>query len=716
MPQSAQAVHVAQISFFCDPAQRLPAELLEAWPSLVDVAEAAAGAGAQVSVIQASTHTGTVVRNGIAYYFLPFGRMATGRTAENPLRTLLSTLSPDVAHVQGLGFVHDVLALAALAPRLPIMLQDHADRLPRPWRRRSWRSAFAAGAAVSFSSRAQAAPFRRSGLLGDGTRVFEIPECPSRFSPGDQATARAATGLEGDPCLLWVGHLDRNKDPLTVLAGVSQAAQRLPQLRLWCCYGTAPLLAPVKRRIARDPLLAPRVRLLGRVPHERIEQLMRAADVFVLGSHREGSGYSLIEALACGLPPVVTDIPSFRTLTDGGAAGSLWPCGDSGALAAALVAVAAKPRSTLRAAAREHFERELSFAAVGRKLCAAYRELLENRPHPGANGDRGPDPGRGSSVPAVSVILPTFNRPAYLREAIASVRKQSFDDWELVIADDGSGAEVREYLHTLHDPPRIRVLTLEHTGNPPAVRNRALREARGEYVAFLDSDDIWLPDKLQRQLAALRARTDRAWSYTGFTLIDSRGAPLAGAEARTCPAIEGAFLEPLLRGEPLIMQSSVVVRRELLERLGGYDEALRVCGDYELWIRLAQHSEVGLIETPLLLVRRNAERYFDDVTALAELDRMLAKLQRSAGVAHLAALLRARRARVATQLALSQAQGNRRLGALGTLLSSAPRAWRFRSWWIGAARGAAHALLPTLLLGMMRRRRVARRNAPRTSV
>lgn len=318
-------------------------------------------------------------------------------------------------------------------------------------------------------------------------------------------------------------------------------------------------------------------------------------------------------------------------------------------------------------------------------------------------------------APAVSVIMPTFNRPAYVREAIASVHTQSFDDWELLIADDGSSAEVQEYLRTLHDPPRVRVLTLEHTGNPPAVRNRALREARGEYVAFLDSDDVWLPEKLQRQLAALRARPDRAWSYTGFTLVDSSGAPLAGARARTCPAIEGAFLEPLLRGEPLIMQSSVMVRRELLQRLGGYDEELRVCGDYELWIRLARHSEVGLIETPLLLVRRNAERYFDDLTALTELDQMLARVERAARGGQLEALLRARRARVAAQLALAQVQSYRRLGALGTLLASAPRAWRFRPWWSGAVRVGACALLPRTLLEMMRRRRAARRNTQRAS-
>ncbi len=95
----------------------------------------------------------------------------------------------------------------------------------------------------------------------------------------------------------------------------------LPELRLWCCFGAAPLLPAVEERIAADPRLRDRVQLLGRVPHLRIEQLMCAADIFVLGSHREGSGYSLIEALSCGLPPVVTDIPSFRALTGGARSG-----------------------------------------------------------------------------------------------------------------------------------------------------------------------------------------------------------------------------------------------------------------------------------------------------------------------------------------------------------------------------------------------------------
>ncbi len=189
---------------------------------------------------------------------------------------------------------------------------------------------------MSFCARAQAEPFRRARLLPPDIEIFEIPELTSSFAPGDAAAARAATGLHGDPAILWVGHLDANKDPLTVLDGVSAAAQDLPNLQLWCCYATAPLLAAVEARIARDAALRARVHLLGRVPHERVEQLMRAADLFVLGSHREGGSSALVEAMATGLTPVVTDIPSSRALTGNGAVGELWPCGDSRALGTAL--------------------------------------------------------------------------------------------------------------------------------------------------------------------------------------------------------------------------------------------------------------------------------------------------------------------------------------------------------------------------------------------
>ncbi|MDB6082422.1 MAG: hypothetical protein JWN43_303 [Gammaproteobacteria bacterium] len=367
--------HVAHIGFHLDPQQRPPSRLLVDWWPLVHTAETAALHVTRVTVIQACARAATLRHNGVNYHFV---RPEPGRSGigDGPaFAELIRKLEPDVLHVHGFDFPRDVLALAGLAPDTPILLQDHANGVPRFWRRPLRRRGMYVAAGLSFCATEQAAPFARRGLIAPHVATFEIPECSSRFTPGDQRVARALTGVHGDPAILWVGHLDPNKDPLTVLAGVSDAIPQFPDLQMWCCFGKAPLLAAVKKRIANDSRLQGRVHLLGSVPHHRIEQLMRAADVFVSGSHREGSGFSVIEALACGLAPVVTDIPSFRALL-GGRVGATWPCNTPSALSHALRAIATPPRHEMRIRTRAHFECELSFDAVGRKLALAYEALI----------------------------------------------------------------------------------------------------------------------------------------------------------------------------------------------------------------------------------------------------------------------------------------------------------------------------------------------------
>ncbi len=370
---AADTLRIAQVSFFCDPQGRAGEALLEAWPSLADIARAAASAGLTVSVLQAAARPERLERDGVGYHFLCREAASAPLASGAAFRALLAQLRPQVLHVHGLHYFTEVGALAAAAPGVPILLQDHASRVPGPWRWLRWRRGLGAAAAVSFCAREQAEPFRRRHLLRPQQRLYGIPESTSRFTPGDATAARRATGLHGDPCLLWVGHLDANKDPLTVLDGLALARDRLPDPHLWCYFGSAPLRAPIERRLRREPRLAHRVHLLGAAPHAHIEAAMRAADLFVLGSHHEGSGYALLEALACALPPVVTAIPSFRALA--GTAGFHWRCDDAADCARALLAAQATPRAAARQAARAQFERELSFAALGSKLHAAYADL-----------------------------------------------------------------------------------------------------------------------------------------------------------------------------------------------------------------------------------------------------------------------------------------------------------------------------------------------------
>jgi glycosyltransferase involved in cell wall biosynthesis len=374
LPGRGADVRVAQIGFYRDPADRAPEELLDAWPTLVDVAESVATAGTDVSVIQSSGHSRYLRRHEVDYHFLPLMGGRRRLPPPDSFAELIRAMAPQVLHVHGLGFPREVLHMAQAAPGIPILLQDHANRPPRWWRRSAWKRCSGTAAGVAFCARPQARPFIDAGVLARDTAVYEVPESSSRFVPADREAARLHAGVAGDPMLLWVGHLNVNKDPLAVLDGVAAAARELPGLQLWCCFGTAPLLRQVRRRIASDRILEGRVHLLGPVPRTRVEQLMRAADFFISGSHRESTGYALIEALSCGLPPLVTDIPSFRALTADGAVGQLWRAGDAPSLCEALLRAHAAPAD--RAAVREHFQRELSFEALGRRLTAVYADLM----------------------------------------------------------------------------------------------------------------------------------------------------------------------------------------------------------------------------------------------------------------------------------------------------------------------------------------------------
>jgi glycosyltransferase involved in cell wall biosynthesis len=253
------------------------------------------------------------------------------------------------------------------------------------------------------------------------------------------------------------------------------------------------------------------------------------------------------------------------------------------------------------------------------------------------------------SEPLTSIIMPTFNRLAWLRAAVRSVFEQTLADWELIIADDGSEEATREYLRALAATTehRVRVLLLTHGGNPPVTRNIALAEARGEYVAFLDSDDLWLPRKLEMQIASLGEHPLRAWSYTRSVLINGSGQPLEGERALHYPADrDGWIAESLLRGEARVTQSSVLARRDAIADVGGYPEDLPICGDYELYLRLALRSEIDFVDEPLVLVRRHTEHYCDDLAALSDLGRFMGKVQRSGMMPHMRGVLRARRARI----------------------------------------------------------------------
>jgi glycosyltransferase involved in cell wall biosynthesis len=294
--------------------------------------------------------------------------------------------------------------------------------------------------------------------------------------------------------------------------------------------------------------------------------------------------------------------------------------------------------------------------------------------------------------PVVSVILPTFNRLQYLPDTVASVFGQTFQDWELLIADDGSDAETMAYLKTLDDPPRVKLIQLVHTGKPAVVRNTALRAAKGEYVAFMDSDDIWMPKKLETQIASLRAHGDCGWSQTKFVLVNADR-----NTRRDMPAAAGWILGQLLKTETVVALPSVVASRKLLDQVGRFDEDLIMCEDYDLWLRLAAHSRVDAIDEPLTLVRRHGQHYGNVTTSFRDSIRVLDKVLRSGMAAQYESFIHRERAQNSASLARCCAASGDRRAALRTLLLSAPTSWRHQGWWSEAVKTIALVCAPQSL-------------------
>lgn len=308
--------------------------------------------------------------------------------------------------------------------------------------------------------------------------------------------------------------------------------------------------------------------------------------------------------------------------------------------------------------------------------------------------------------PVVSVIMPTFNRRQFLQPAIESLLTQSLTDWELIIADDGSdNTDMRSYLQSLHAPPRVKVIWLSHSGRPSVARNAALREARGEYIAFLDSDDLWLPRKLETQITSLTRHPQRKWSYTAFTVVDGAGQPKEHANRS---AASGWIMEKMLNDEIVIALPSVVVARQSLEQVGPFDEALVMCEDDDLWVRLAAHSEIDGIDEPLTVIRRHGQHGGDDVTAWRDRGRVFEKALGVIDDPGASFILGRLRAEMAAGLARSQAAAGMRVSVLGTVAASAHYSWRYRQWWLGVLRALGRAFTPAAMRSVVRSYRRSR--------
>lgn len=222
----------------------------------------------------------------------------------------------------------------------------------------------------------------------------------------------------------------------------------------------------------------------------------------------------------------------------------------------------------------------------------------------------------------VSVIIPVYNGEKYLTEALESVLAQTYTNYEIIAVDDGSTDGSSTILAGYAD--RIKVIRQENR-DVCAARNTGVRAAQGDYIAFLDQDDLWLPQKLAQQLRVFSAHPDADVVFTNLIkFTDAGGQRVARDKHRRCMKLTDENTFKMLALKNLLMPSAVMARKTSLIKAGLFDESFKTCGDYQLWLRMAgQRMKFRYIPKPLTKYRHHAQNTARH-TALMHSDRIKA--------------------------------------------------------------------------------------------
>jgi glycosyltransferase involved in cell wall biosynthesis len=211
--------------------------------------------------------------------------------------------------------------------------------------------------------------------------------------------------------------------------------------------------------------------------------------------------------------------------------------------------------------------------------------------------------------PNVTVIVAAYNGAAFVKAALESVAKQTYTDFEVILVDDGSTDNTYEIASAIaREWDKLWVIRSEHGGLARA-RNRALSEARGQWIALLDADDLWLPDKLEKSVAFLEAHPNQPVVYHPMNLIRRDGKPFRGKYIR-CKS--GRVTDPLFYRH-FIYDPSVVFHRSVPEAVGPFDQSLPQCVGLEFWLRVSTRFEIGFLAEPLAM-----RRHHDDSLSAAQ--------------------------------------------------------------------------------------------------
>ena len=370
-----------------------PAELLAAHFTTTEWAEALVAKGARVSVIYRFHSDDHLFLRGVHYYFLKDTLSPMLKWFHLPVsfslkvRKYVNKNDVDVMHSHNLRASFPNFLLRVFCPKHPLVIQDHGA-IPAGRSLRSRLVDFVLKCclkrcdAVVFAAKGQERMWVERRLIERRLCMF-IMENSASFSFMPRQEARVFTGLRGAPVFLWVGNLDPNKDPITSLLALDEVFEKYPEARLYMIYRFNQLEDQVRDLIHSKPGLTGRVELLGSRSRRELQWYYNSADYILSSSHKEAGGYSVIEAMACGVIPILSDIPSFLTLTGHGQVGANFKAGSVSDLVRQTLEVCGRDIAKESERVMGHFKEFHSFEALAETAMGVYSEVISRRHNSG---------------------------------------------------------------------------------------------------------------------------------------------------------------------------------------------------------------------------------------------------------------------------------------------------------------------------------------------
>ena len=317
----------------------------------------------EVESIEQINYSGKLEQNKVIYHFLNFGDKKN--LFPFKLHKYIKKLDPDIIFVNGFVFPLQILQLRMeLGNHVKIIIIHRSEKPFTGIKKHFQYLADKTVNAYLFTSHDFGNQWIGNGIIKDKNKIREAMHGSSSLKPLEKKTTRTLLAVDGTPLFLWVGRLNANKDPLTIIKTFKKYSAIQPTARLYMIYQTEELIDEIKKTIGGNTAII----LIGKTDHKNLEYWYSSADFIISGSHYEGGGIAISESMSCGCIPIITDIISFRKMTGPGKCGFLYEPGNETQLLEVLLKTEEINIELEREKVLRQFEEELSFESIAKKI------------------------------------------------------------------------------------------------------------------------------------------------------------------------------------------------------------------------------------------------------------------------------------------------------------------------------------------------------------